>query len=146
MTINLPIHIYAEDVIPPSYAHIGDAGMDVRARQAVTLQPLERALIPTGFSVAIPEGYAGFMQPRSGMAIKHGLSLVNTPGLIDSAYRGEIKVPAINLDPHTPIHIQPGDRIAQLVILPVAHAHIQLVDALDDTIRGQDGFGSTGKN
>lgn len=144
MTVTLPINIFGDDVIPPSYAHAGDAGMDVRSRISITLQPFERALIPTGFSIAIPAGYAGFMQPRSGMAIKHGLSLINTPGLIDSAYRGEIQAPVINLDPKTPIYIKPGDRIAQLVIQPVAHANILLVDELDETVRGTDGFGSTG--
>lgn len=144
MNINLPIHINNPQADPPAYAHHGDAGMDIRALSAITLQPFERALIPTGFSVAIPEGFAGFVQPRSGMAIKHGLSMVNTPGLIDSSYRGEIKVAAINLDPHTPIHIQPGDRIAQLVIVPVAHAEVLLVDELLDTHRGSGGFGSTG--
>jgi len=128
----------------PAYAHEGDAGLDLFAAQPVTLQPFERALVPTGIAVAIPEGYAGFVQPRSGLAIRAGLSLVNTPGLIDSHYRGEIKVIAINLDPVTPLEIRRGDKIAQLVIQPVARVELAEVDALDETVRGEGGFGSTG--
>jgi dUTP pyrophosphatase len=128
----------------PAYAHAGDAGMDLYASADVTLQPLERALIPTGIAVAIPEGYAGFVQPRSGLAIKQGLSLVNTPGLIDSHYRGEIKVIAINLDATTPIRIARGDKVAQFVIQAVERALLQEVGELDVTARGEGGFGSTG--
>ena len=128
----------------PSYAHEGDAGLDLYAASTLTLEPLERALVPTGLAVAIPDGYAGFIQPRSGLAIRSGLSFANTPGLIDSHYRGEIRVVAINLDPDTPIHIQRGDKIAQLVIQPVALAELVEVASLDATARGEGGFGSTG--
>jgi len=129
---------------PPAYAHEGDAGMDLYAAADVTLLPFERALVPTGIAVAIPEGYAGFVQPRSGLAIKRGLSLVNTPGLIDSHYRGEIKVIAINLDATLPIHIERGEKVAQFVIQAVEKALLEEVDQLDVTVRGEGGFGSTG--
>ncbi len=128
----------------PSYAHDGDAGMDLYSREDLTLAPGERALVGTGLALAIPNGYAGFVQPRSGLAIRHGLSLVNTPGLIDSHYRGELKVIAINLDSAAPIDIHRGDKVAQLVIQRVERAQFVEVDALDDTVRGEGGFGSTG--
>jgi dUTP pyrophosphatase len=128
----------------PAYAHEGDAGLDLYAAESVTLQPFERCLVPTGIAVSIPEGYAGFVQPRSGLAVRSGLSLVNTPGLIDSHYRGEIKVIAVNLDAQTPIEIERGDKIAQLVIQPVARVTLAEVDTLDATARGEGGFGSTG--
>jgi dUTP pyrophosphatase len=128
----------------PGYAHAGDAGMDLYSAEDVTLEPLRRALVSTGIAVAIPEGYAGFVQPRSGLAIKHGLSLVNTPGLIDSHYRGEIKIIAVNLDPETPIAIRRGDKIAQFVIQSVVRADLVEVAELDETVRGEGGFGSTG--
>lgn len=128
----------------PRYAHPGDAGLDLYAAESLTLAPGERRLVSTGIAVAIPDGYAGFVQPRSGLAIKYGLSLVNTPGLIDANYRGEIKVIAINLDPHTSIHISRGDKIAQLVIQPVARVELCVVKDLSVTARGEGGFGSTG--
>lgn len=128
----------------PSYAHEGDAGLDLYAAADATLPPLARTLIPTGIAVAIPDGYAGFVQPRSGLAINKGLGLVNAPGLIDSHYRGEIKVIAVNLDPTEPIEIHRGDKIAQLVIQPVVSAQIEEVDELPTTSRGEAGFGSTG--
>lgn len=134
-----------DDGLPlPRYAHEGDAGLDLYCAEDVTLDPGERALIPTGLAIAIPEGYAGFVQPRSGLAIKHGLSLVNTPGLIDSHYRGELKVIAINLDPRTPITLKRGDKVAQLVIQQVCRCTLIEVDELDATARGEGGFGSTG--
>jgi dUTP pyrophosphatase len=134
-----------DDGLPlPRYAHEGDAGLDLYSAEDVTLAPFQRQLIATGISVAIPEGYAGFVQPRSGLAIKQGLSLVNTPGLIDSHYRGEIKAIAINLDPTSPIEVRRGDKIAQLVIQPVARVELLEVDELDETVRGEGGFGSTG--
>lgn len=134
-----------DDGLPlPRYAHEGDAGLDLYCAKDVTLDPGERALIPTGLAIAIPEGYAGFVQPRSGLAIKHGLSLVNTPGLIDSHYRGELKVIAINLDPRTPITLKRGDKVAQLVIQQVCRCTLIEVDELDATARGEGGFGSTG--
>lgn len=142
--MRLPVKQLAADLPLPRYAHKGDAGMDLYAAESITLQPFERALIATGIAVAIPEGYAGFVQPRSGLAIKQGLSLVNTPGLIDSHYRGEIKVIAINLDATTPIEVQRGDRIAQFVIQRVEQAEVISVEELDETARGEGGFGSTG--
>ncbi len=128
----------------PAYAHTGDAGLDLYAAEDCVLQPFQRALVPTGIAVAIPVGHAGFVQPRSGLAIKRGLSLVNTPGLIDSHYRGEIKVIAINLDPTIPIEILRGEKIAQLVIQRVEVVELVPVDELDSTERGEGGFGSTG--
>jgi dUTP pyrophosphatase len=128
----------------PVYAHPGDAGVDLYATEDRIIQPFERALIGTGIAVDIPEGHAGFVQPRSGLALDHGLSFVNTPGLIDSRYRGEIKVIAINLDPSNPIQLSRGDRIAQLVIQPVEHVMLVESDGLDITERGERGFGSSG--
>ncbi len=128
----------------PAYAHEGDAGLDLYAAADLVLRPGERALVPTGIAVAIPEGYAGFVQPRSGLALKSGLSLVNTPGLIDSHYRGEIKIIAVNLDPREPITISRGDKVAQFVIQAVVRAQLVEVDELDPTVRGEGGFGSTG--
>jgi dUTP pyrophosphatase len=128
----------------PAYAYPGDAGLDLCAAADLVLKPYERGLIPTGLKLAIPEGYAGFVQPRSGAAARQGLSLVNTPGLIDSQYRGEVVVIAINLDPAVPIDIRKGDRIAQLVILPVPQVVLQETEALDTTERGEKGFGSSG--
>lgn len=123
----------------------GDAGVDLRATEPVTLQPGERGLIPTGLALAIPEGYAGFVQPRSGMAINKGLGLLNSPGLIDSGYRGELKVIAINLH-SSELKIERGDRIAQLVILPVPPVAYEEVEVLPDSERGSGGFGSTGRS
>ena len=142
----MELHVKRLDVdLPmPAYAHEGDAGLDLRSAVDVTLQPFERTLVPTGIAVAIPEGCAGFVQPRSGLAIKAGLSLVNTPGLIDSHYRGEIKVIAINLDPAVPIEIRRGDKLAQLVIQAVERATLIEVEDLSETARGEGGFGSTG--
>jgi dUTP pyrophosphatase len=128
----------------PQYAYPGDAGLDLRAACDCVLKPQERASIPTGLSIAIPKGYAGFVQPRSGMAARCGLSLVNAPGLIDSQYRGELIVIAINLDATEPIHLQKGDRIAQLVILPIPQVTLKEVDVLDETVRNEQGFGSSG--
>jgi dUTP pyrophosphatase len=128
----------------PEYAYPGDAGLDLRAAIDCTLAPHQRALIPTGLRLAIPEGFAGFVQPRSGAAARQGLSLVNTPGLIDSHYRGEIIVIAINHDAVQPIDIQKGDRIAQLVIVPIPQVTLVELDELDGTERGERGFGSSG--
>ena len=142
--MNLPILRLDPGLPEPEYAHDGDAGLDLRSAVDVELTPFARELIPTGLALAIPEGYAGFVQPRSGLAIKHGLSLVNTPGLIDSHYRGEVKVIAINLDPENTIRIQRGDKIAQLVIQTVARVELDVVEVLPETVRGEGGFGSTG--
>lgn len=122
--ITVPIKKLSADAQVLSYAYAGDAGLDLRSIESVVLQPFERALIPTGLAIALPDGYAGFVQPRSGMAIKKGLSILNTPGLIDAHYRGELKIIAINLDPHEPIIIEKGDRIAQLVIQALSLIHI----------------------
>lgn len=128
----------------PRYAHEGDAGLDLYSAVDIDIAPGHRVLIPTGVAIGIPDGYAGFVQPRSGLALRSGLSLVNTPGLIDSHYRGEIGVIAINVDPHTVISIARGDKIAQLVIQRVERVEIVEVDELDRTVRGEGGFGSTG--
>ena len=144
MNIQVRITKLDESVELPSYAYAGDAGLDLRANATLDIAPLTRALIPTGLAIAIPEGYAGFVQPRSGRALKEGLSMANTPGLIDSHYRGELKVIAVNLDAHTPIHIERGERIAQLVIQAVPAVDLVEVDSLDETDRGCGGFGSSG--
>ena len=128
----------------PRYAHQGDAGLDLYAAADAELAPHERALIPTGLAVAIPEGHAGFVQPRSGHAIRRGLGFVNAPGLIDSHYRGEIKLVAINLDANETLTIERGEKIAQLVVQPVVTVDVVEVDSLDETARGDGGFGSTG--
>jgi len=141
---DVPVKLVHRDAKIPDSAYQGDAGIDLRAVEDATLQPFERSLVATGLSMAIPEGYAGFVLPRSGSAIKQGLSLVNAPGLIDSGYRGEIKCILINLDPHTPIEIKAGDRIAQLVIMHVEQVRLFQVQELDETSRGTGGFGSSG--
>ena len=128
----------------PAYAHPGDAGADLCAREDVTLAPGERALVPTGIALALPEGYVALVHPRSGLAHKHGLSIVNAPGTVDAGYRGEIKVSLINLDPTEPIALKRGDRIAQLVIQEFVSARFVEVDELPDSVRGAGGHGSTG--
>ena len=142
--ITVPIKRLDPTVELPSYAYAGDAGLDLRASESVVLKPLERRLISTGLAVAIPDGYAGFVQPRSGLALRKGLSMANTPGLIDAHYRGELKVCAVNLDPHEDIVIERGERIAQLVIQRVPVVSIVEVEELDETDRGAGGFGSSG--
>lgn len=145
-SIKLPIHRLDPSVQLPSYAYEGDAGLDLRSNEDVDLAPFERRLISTGLAIAIPEGYAGFVQPRSGLALREGLSMANTPGLVDSHYRGELKVCAINLDPNNTIHVSRGERIAQLVIQAVPTVTLCEVDQLDQTDRGEGGFGSSGVN
>ena len=142
--LNVSIKRLDPEVQLPRYAYAGDAGLDLRANAEVEIPPHGRALIPTGLAIAIPEGFAGFVQPRSGMALKRGLSIANTPGLIDSHYRGELKVIAVNLDPDQPISIERGERIAQLVIQAVPVVNLVEVDELDETDRGAGGFGSSG--
>ena len=142
--IHIPITVPTENAVVPSYASPGDAGMDLRATETVMLAPFQRALISTGIAIAIPEGYAGFVQPRSGLAVKRGITVLNTPGLIDSHYRGEIKVCLINMDPKNGFVINEGDRIAQLVIQKVETVEWEVVDSLDVTERGEGGFGSSG--
>ena len=128
----------------PAYAKPGDAGLDLRASEAVTLEPGERRLVPTGLAVAIPEGYAGFVLPRSGLAMQKGVTVLNAPGLIDSGYRGELKVLLINHGAEA-VGIERGERIAQLVVQPVAHARLVEGEPLPDSARGEGGFGSTGR-
>lgn len=128
----------------PNYALTGDAGMDLLASEEVTLEPGARAAIGTGIAVAIPEGFAGFVQPRSGRALRDGLGIANSPGLIDSGYRGEIKVIVLNLNPAGRLVIHRGDKIAQMVFQRVERAEIEVVADLPDSDRGEGGFGSTG--
>ena len=129
----------------PAYAHPGDAGLDLFAAEDCTLSPGERTAVPTGIAVAILNGYAGFVHARSGRALKEGLALVNAPGLIDSGYRGEIKVIVVNLDRSSDIDIKRGDKIAQLVVQPVVTPEIEDVEQLTESARGEGGFGSTGR-
>lgn len=128
----------------PAYAHPGDAGADLATTVDVELAPGERALVPTGIAIALPEGYVALVHPRSGLAARHGLSIVNTPGTVDAGYRGEIKVLLVNLDPRTPVRLERGDRIAQLVVQQVEQAEFAVVDALPESRRGDGGYGSTG--
>lgn len=142
--LSLPVQLLDPELGVPAYEHPGDAGLDLRARTTVTINPGEHVVIPTGIAVAIPTGTLGFITPRSGLAAKHALSIVNTPGTIDAGYRGELAVIAINHHPSAPVTIERGQRIAQLIIMPVFHAQITVVDVLDDTVRGTGGFGSSG--
>ncbi|MFM6967724.1 MAG: dUTP diphosphatase [Microbacteriaceae bacterium] len=128
----------------PTYAHPGDAGADITASEAVTLLPGQRALVKTGVSIALPEGFVAYVMPRSGLALKNGISLVNSPGTIDAGYRGEIGVILLNTDRSETFEVKPGDRIAQLVIQPVVRADFVPVEELPGTFRGVGGFGSTG--
>jgi dUTP pyrophosphatase len=132
------------DLPVPAYARPGDAGADLHCTTDVRLEPGERALVGTGVAIALPDGYAGFVHPRSGLAARTGLSLVNTPGTIDAGYRGEIKVCLINHDPRTPVELRRGDRIAQLVVQRVERARFVEVDELPTSVRGTGGHGSTG--
>jgi dUTP pyrophosphatase len=127
----------------PERAYEGDAGLDLSSCERVELGPGERALVPTGLAVAIPDGYAGFVQPRSGLAARHGITIVNTPGLIDSGYRGEVKVALLNTDVDESFVVEPGMRIAQLVVLPVPDLELVVVDELPESERGVRGFGSS---
>lgn len=129
----------------PAVAHGDDAGYDLHAREDVVLEPGGRAAVPTGIAVAIPPGYAGFVQPRSGLALRHGITCLNTPGLVDPGYRDEIRVVLVNLDPREKYEVRRGDRIAQLVIQPVERVRWQEVEALPVSERGTGGFGSSGR-
>lgn len=142
--IDLPIKKLDSSVELPKYAYEGDAGLDLAASESLVLQPFERKLVATGLAIAIPEGYAGLVIPRSGLAIKHGISIVNAPGLIDSGYRGELKVILVNLDPETPFEIKAGDRIAQLMLVKIPSVKLQQVEDLPSSERGEGGFGSSG--
>jgi dUTP pyrophosphatase len=142
--ITLPVKRVRDGAVVPARAYAGDAGLDLAACERIELGPGARALVPTGLAVAIPEGYAGYVQPRSGLAAKHGISIVNTPGLVDSGYRGELLVNLVNHDPSETFVVEPGMRIAQLVVLPVPHVDLVEVDELPDSERGEGGFGSSG--
>jgi dUTP pyrophosphatase len=141
--IELPIRRLRPDAQVPTRAYAGDAGIDLAACERVELAPGERALVPTGLAVAIPEGYAGYVQPRSGLATKHGISIVNTPGLVDAGYRGELLVNLLNTDPRESFVVEPGMRIAQLVVLEVPSVSLVEVDELPSSERGPRGFGSS---
>jgi dUTP pyrophosphatase len=141
--IELPIRRLRPDAQVPTRAYEHDAGIDLAACERVELGPGERALVPTGLAVAIPSGYAGYVQPRSGLATKHGISIVNTPGLVDSGYRGELLVNLLNTDPRESFVVEPGMRIAQLVVLQVPDVAPVEVDVLPGSERGERGFGSS---
>ena len=141
--IELPIRRLREDAILPERAYTGDAGLDLAACERVELGPGERATVPTGLAVAIPDGFAGFVQPRSGLAARHGLTIVNSPGLVDSGYRGELRVVLLNTDAREAFVVEPGMRIAQLVVLPVPGLELVEVEELPESERGVRGFGSS---
>ena len=142
--IELPVTRLRDDAVLPSQAYAGDAGLDLAACERVTLGPGERALVGTGIAVAIPDGHAGLVVPRSGLALRHGISEVNTPGLIDAGYRGELKVIVLNTDRTEPFTVEPGMRIAQLVVVPIPALRLVEVDALPASERGTGGLGSSG--
>ena len=142
---DVPVVRLDPDLPLPAYAHLGDAGADLVAREEVTIAPAGgRAVIPAGIALAIPDGYAGFVLPRSGLALRHGITCLNTPGLIDAGYRDEIRIILVNTDPSESYTVRRGDRIAQLVIQPVERSVFTAVDRLPDSARGLGGFGSTG--
>jgi dUTP pyrophosphatase len=144
--MDIPVQRLDPDLELPSYAHPGDAGADLVAREDLVLPARGgRALVPTGIAVAIPDGYAGFVLPRSGLALRHGVTCLNAPGLIDSGYRGELCVLLVNTDPAADYEVHRGDRIAQLVVMPVEQAAFAPVDNLSESARGEGGFGHTGR-
>jgi dUTP pyrophosphatase len=144
--MEIQVKMLRPDATLPSYANAGDAGCDVVAVESRVLRAGGgRAMVPTGFAIAIPEGYGGFVLPRSGLAAKHGVTCVNAPGLIDAGYRGEVMIALVNLDPESDYEVHVGDRIAQLVVMPVNTAHFRTVDELPAAERGAGGFGSTGR-
>lgn len=143
-SLQVAIKLLDKAMPAPAYAHESDAAVDLRATEDLVIGPGDRALVPTGIAVAIPFGFGGLVIPRSGLAIKHGISVVNAPGLIDSGYRGEIKVILLNTDKEAPFEVKRGDRIAQLAIVPMPHIDFQVVDSLEESDRGASGFGSTG--
>ncbi|CAM3208351.1 dUTP diphosphatase [Nocardioides dubius] len=143
-TVQVLVRRLDPDLPLPGYAHPGDAGADLMTTVDVTLEPGERRLVPTGIALALPPGFVGLVHPRSGLAARHGLSIVNAPGTIDSGYRGEVKVLLLNTDREAPIVLARGDRIAQLVIQRYEHATFVETDSLDDSARGAGGYGSTG--
>lgn len=141
--IDIGVRRLREDAVLPSHAYDGDAGLDLSACEALTLAPGARAVVGTGIAVEIPEGYAGFVQPRSGLAARHGIGVVNSPGLIDSGYRGEVQVVLLNSDQSKAFTVEPGMRIAQLVVVPVASVRVTEVEELTMSERGGRGFGSS---
>jgi dUTP diphosphatase len=141
--IELPIRRLRDDAVIPQRAYAGDAGLDLASCERVELAPGERAVVHTGLAVAIPDGHAGFVQPRSGLAMRHGIALVTSPGLVDSGYRGEIKVVLLNTDGQAPFVVEPGMRVAQLVVLRVPEVELVEVDELPESERGVRGFGSS---
>jgi dUTP pyrophosphatase len=143
--IDLPVRRLRDDAVVPQRAYEGDAGLDLAACERVELGPGERAVVSTGLAVAIPDGYAGFVQPRSGLAARNGLTVVNSPGLVDSGYRGEVLVVLLNTDADQPFVVEPGMRIAQLVVLPVPEVLVSEVDELPVSERGARGHGSSGR-
>ena len=142
--VNVHIKLLDPELPAPAYAKPGDAGADLRSRIDFELEPGERALVPTGVAIALPEGYVGLVHPRSGLATKNGITIVNAPGTVDSGYRGELMVTLLNTDKTKSFHMQRGDRIAQLIIQKYEHATFTIVDELDQTERGSSGFGSSG--
>ncbi|MGX5714570.1 dUTP diphosphatase [Arthrobacter sp. MAHUQ-56] len=143
-TLQVQLKMLDPELEAPSYAHPGDAGADLRAREDIVLLPGERKLVPTGVAIALPEGFVALIHPRSGLATKHGLTIVNAPGTVDAGYRGEISVTLLNTDSSQPIELRRGDRIAQMVIQRVEHAQFIPVNELSGSVRGTGGFGSTG--
>lgn len=144
--LDVPVVRLDPDLPLPSYARVGDAGADLLAREGALLAPAGgRALVPTGIALAIPAGYAGFVQPRSGLALRHGVTCLNTPGLIDAGYRDELRVLLVNTDPSDPYEVRRGDRIAQLVVQRVEHVVFRPVEALPASERGTGGFGHSGR-
>lgn len=141
--ITIKIKLLDKTISVPQYAHSGDAGLDLYSAIDCSLKPFERKKIPTGVKVSIPKGYAGFVQPRSGMALKNGIGMINAPGLIDSGYRGEICAILMNYDPDNTFYIKKGDKICQMVIKKVEDVNLRVVEELDKTDRGEGGFGST---
>lgn len=142
--MKIPLLLLDRALSPPRHAHEGDGGVDLRARESVVVDPGTRFAMPTGVAVAVPEGFAGLVTPRSGLAARHGVTVLNAPGLIDAGYRGEIEVILANLGDE-PYRVERGDRIAQLVVVPVAVQEYEIVDTLPDSDRGEGGFGSTGR-
>jgi dUTP pyrophosphatase len=144
--MEIPVRVLRPDATVPVYAHDGDAGCDLVAVESRVLAAGGgRAMVPTGLSVAIPEGHGGFVLPRSGLAAKHGVTCINAPGLIDAGYRGEVMIALVNLDPTNDYEVKVGDRVAQLVVLPVPPAAFVIVDELPSATRGEGGFGSSGR-
>ena len=143
--LNVEVQLIRPEAKMPAYAHHGDAGVDLYSVIDHTLRPGERVLVPTGLKMAIPEGYEGQVRPKSGLALKHGITVLNTPGTVDAPYRGEVGVILINLDTKTPYEIKKGEKVAQMVFARVEHAALSEAKELTATTRGEGGFGSTGK-